>query len=533
MKSNIIKYIFAAFVIALIGFAGYQIYQEDSKKQNATVPVEEIKQEPNIAKDLRLAIAGYDTINPILSNNKNVQDVTKLIFEPLLTLDENYKLQSCLATEWSQVGDTAYLLKLRTDVKWQDGTKFTAQDVRYTIDRLKEIPSIYSYNVQHVIEVSAIDENTVKITIDAPIPFFEYNLTFPILSESYYAEQDFKTTEKNSVLVGTGMYKIISNDNRIITLKKNEDWWNKKEKNAKIETITVNLYSSMGEVYNNFKMGNIDLVCTEAINLEEYVGSIGYQKKEIKGREFDFLAFNCQKSILDKTEIRKAIGYGIDKNGILANVYQGKYYTATFPLDYGIWAYSNENTGSGYNPEQAKQILIDNGWTYKYDYWQKTENYKTIRLSFNLLVNSDNSNRVLIAEKIKEDLEKIGIKVKINSVNTKRFQDYLNSRNYDMVLTGTNSGLSPDLTTYFGNANLANYQNEEVTAIMNDLPNIKEDNLLKEKIKRISEITSEDMPYSNLFFNKKTVIYSTNLIGDVTPNNYNLFYHIENWYRQY
>lgn len=109
----------------------------------------------------------------------------------------------------------------------------------------------------------------------------------------------------------------------------------------------------------------------------------------------------------------------------------------------------------------------------------------------------------------------------------------LENKNYELIIAGTNIGLSPDLNTYLGEGNIANYTNEEVSSIMNDIANIKDENLLKEKYKRLYEIYKNDSPYKSLYINKKTIIYSSNLVGDITPNSYNIFYNIENWYRQF
>lgn len=533
MKQNYLKYIFLAVVIILIGLAIFFVYRDKKEEQNQTNVVEKEEEEPTILTEIRLPIVGYDTMNPILSNNRNVQDYARLVFDSLLTFDENYHLQPCLATEWSKSGDTSYLLKLRRDVKWQDGSAFTAADVKFTIDRLKETPSIYANNVQHVIQVDIIDDYTIKITVDMPISFFEYNLTFPILSNRFYLEQDFQTTEKNALPMGTGMYKVYQNDASIIVLKKNQNYWNIKEKDAKIDTITINKYTSMGEVYNEFKLGNVDLVTTQTLNLEEYVGTIGFNKKEYKGREQDFLALNCTQNVLSHKEVRQAISYAIDKNSIIANVYNGKYEICDFPLDFGMWCYESESNSSGYNPDQAKQVLIEAGWTYQNNSWRKVENYRTLRLSFNLVVNSDNQNRVAVAEIIKQNLENIGIKINIIKASNQQYQNYLNNKNYDMILTGNYLPLSPDLSTYFGENNISNFQNEEASSILKDLTSVAGDDVFKEKVKRLYEIYKTEVPAISLYLNKNTVIYSQNLIGDVTPNCYQIFYHIENWYRQY
>ena len=190
------------------------------------------------------------------------------------------------------------------------------------------------------------------------------------------------------------------------------------------------------------------------------------------------------------------------------------------------------SSSTGYNPDQAKQVLIDGGWSYKYGSWQKVENYKTIRLSINLTVNADNSSQVAVADIIKTSLENIGIKVNVSKLNSASFQTALNNKNYGMIITGTNSSLSPSLVTYFGSGNLANYQNEEANNLLNELLSLTDENKIKEDTNRLIEIYRDDVPYISLYFNKVNVIYSTSLVGEIKPNQYNIFYGIENWYRR-
>ena len=528
MKSNIFKYLFIIFVIGIIIFAVLKI-KKDEGQANQVQPSQKTEEEEQI-KEIKLGIASFDTINPILSNNKNVQDISKLIYEPLVTLGVDYKAIPCLAKEWAKQNDTSYLIKLREDAYWSDGEKFTAQDVRFTIDRLKDTSSIYSYNVQYVVGVDVIDSYTIRINLDREIPFFEYNLTFPILSSKYYDGQDFKTTEKNKAPVGTGMYKIKSVEDSYIDLAKNEKWWDK-EKNLTLEKITVNLYSSIGELYNSFKIGNIDLISTGNSNLQEYIGTIGYNTKEIKGREHDFLVFNTQNYLLSKLEVRKAISYSIDKENIISSVYNGKYYTSSFPLDFGTWIYNSQDVSSGYNPDQAKQLLLDDGWSYKYKYWQKYENYKTQRISLNLLVKASDQSRVAVAENIKAQLENQGIRINIVKANDEQYSNNIQNKNYDMVLYSNYLSPSPNLNTYFGEGNLANYANEEVTSMLQEAKNTTNEEELKKIYTKLSDIYKTDMPYVSLYTSKYIVAYSTNLVGEITPNWFNLFYNIENWHK--
>ena len=164
--------------------------------------------------------------------------------------------------------------------------------------------------------------------------------------------------------------------------------------------------------------------------------------------------------------------------------------------------------------------------------WQKTINYKTMRLKFDLVVNSNNAERVLVAENIKNSLENIGIKINIIKANDAAYRKYLENKNYDMILTGKYTSLSPDLSSYFGTENLANYANEDVKKIISEINNINDEKLLKEKINQVIETFKQDVPYIYLYYSRNTLIYSTKLMGDIKPNNYNIFYNISSWYRQ-
>lgn len=526
MKSNWIKYVFIIFIILILGFSIYKIKQDEHQEQEESTS----NKQQEIIKELKLGIAQLDTINPILSKNKNVQDMSKLIYEPLVNLTSDYKAESCLAKEWAKQSDNSYLIKLRENVRWSNGQRFTSEDVKFTIDRLKDTESIYSANVTDVVGLDIIDDYTIKINLAKEIPFFEYNLTFPILSKEYYDEEDFVTTQKNTSPVGTGKFKISEAESSYLLLEKNMSWWNK-EKSITIEKITVNLYSSIGELYNSFKIGNLDLIATSNDNLQEYIGTIGYSSKEIKGREHVFLAFNLSNYFLSKPEVRQSIAYSIDRSNIVAEVFNNKCYTSSFPLDYGNWLSQEQDVSSGYNPEQAKQGLVDNGWSYRNGSWQKVENYRTQKIVLNLLVNADDSSRVSVAENIKAQLANQGIIINIQQESGEQYNNLVQAKSYDILLGSITVSPSPDLNLFLGDGNLANYSNEEVQNILNEVKNTTDEDILKEKFKRLAEIYKTDVSYLSLYNNKYTIAYNSALVGDLSPTWFYQFYGIESWYK--
>ncbi len=527
MKSNWVKYVFIIFIVIILIFSIYKIKKDETQENESRDQIETSEQ--NKIKELRFGIAEFDTINPILSNNKNVQDITKIIYEPLVNLTSEYKAEPCLAKEWAKQ-DNSYLIKLRENVKWSDGQSFTSDDVVFTIDRLKDTSSLYSYNVQYVTSVDIIDDYTVRINLSQEVPFFEYNLTFPILSSSYYEGEDFATSEKNRAPVTTGKYKISEVEGSYISLEKNTMWWNKNV-NLTPEKIIINLYSSAGELYNSFKIGNIDLISTSNDRLQEYIGTMGYSTKEIKGRNHNFLVFNTQNYFLSKQEVRKAISYSIDKENIVSSVFNNKCYTSSFPLDFGSWVAQGQDASSGYNLEQAKQVLVDNGWSFRNQSWQITENYKTQKLALNLLVRATDASRLSVAENIKSQLQNQGIYINIQQASDEQYNNMINRRNYDIALCSINLSLSPNVSTFFGEGNLANYSNDEINNIMNEVKNTTDENILKEKYQRLMEIYKTDIPYISLYNNKHTIAYNTALVGDIPQSWFNPFYGIEGWYK--
>ena len=130
MKSNFFKYLFIIFVIGIMIFAFFKIKSDEKETQENQVQTSEKEK----VTEITVGVASFDSMNPILSTNKNVQDITKLIYEPLLTLTSDYKIEACLAKEWAKQNNTTYIIKLKDNIRWADGEKFIAEDVRFTID---------------------------------------------------------------------------------------------------------------------------------------------------------------------------------------------------------------------------------------------------------------------------------------------------------------------------------------------------------------------------------------------------------------
>lgn len=108
----------------------------------------------------------------------------------------------------------------------------------------------------------------------------------------------------------------------------------------------------------------------------------------------------------------------------------------------------------------------------------------------------------------------------------------LQNKDYDIILTGINNGFSPDLDYFYGQDNLAQYENDDVTSLLNEIKKVTDSNILLTKYTKLIEIIESDSPYIGLYRNKETVILDKSISGEINPNNYNIFNRVWTWYIQ-
>lgn len=331
MKEKNFKIIFFTIIIILTIFAIYYIIKNQETKAN---DITMIKKETKISKEISIGITSFDTINAILSKSQDIQYISKLIYEPLIDIGQDFKLNQALATEWSKLDEKTYLIRLNEDKIWHNEEKFTAKDVEYTINYIKGQDSIYNENVKNIDKIEIINDYTIRICLLESEEDFEYMLCFPIICE-----------KQN---IGTGNFYITNiNEDEIILQSKEDN-----------EKIIIKIYEDETKLYNAFSQEEIDLITTTNANYQEYIGTIGYNKKIICNRNFDYLKFN-----IDNPEVVQALLYAINKKEIVYKVYNNAYCVAEFPLQYGCYLY-NENIEYEYNANKAKQVLKEAGWKY-------------------------------------------------------------------------------------------------------------------------------------------------------------------------
>lgn len=285
--NKIIRYVFILTIIIVAMLTIIFVMKEKNNKNNKN---NEYVKKNIIQKDLRLGVAELDTFNPILSNNRNVYEISKLFYDSLVFIDGTYKPTLLLAEELNKIDDLKYKIKFKKNIKWNGAEGYlTSNDIKFTLERIVDSNSIYKSNIQNIAAITVISDYELELHLKTPDNFLKYKLNFPIMKETNV--ELFKNTEKYKVPPNIGKYNFLEIKNSTYIFKLNKDYYNFEQKPI-IETVTVNIFQNAGEMYNSFKSGNIDILNTLVLDIEKYIGNFGYLKTVYKDREFNYLAFN-------------------------------------------------------------------------------------------------------------------------------------------------------------------------------------------------------------------------------------------------
>ena len=387
MKLKYFKNIFIVTIILLTVAGIYIIYIKRGPAKNN---LETQGKETYVIKEFSIGVTDFDTINPILSKNLEIQYLNKLIYEPLVNITKDFNVEPSIAEEWSKIDDVTYIIKLDESKTWENGRRVQVEDVENTIEVIKKENTIYKENIQKIGQIEKINETTLKIYLTEPVNFFEYFLCFPIIDIDTY---------NTEIPMGTRKYKYTNITENQITIESPDN------------KIIVKLFKNSTELYNNFTRENVDIIITKNPNYENYIGNIGFEETIIPGRTFYYILLEN----ISDVNMRNWLNTAINKEKLIYDLYNKKYIPANTPLAYG--SYLNLNN----EKQQEKDQEL---------FTQK---------KMNLTISVKNEDKI-IAEKIQEQLKEYEINLQI--------QTYQNSK-ADLILKKQTTTITPDISQYF------------------------------------------------------------------------------------
>lgn len=474
---------------------------------------------PDFGGNLRLIMRNPKTLNPLLNEDRSVDQILKLVFEPLFSLDEGFKPVPVLADSYVFAGDgTSIQVVMKADHLFHDGTPVTAYDVAYSVELLQSASdaAVYKPGVANIERISVTDDFSFTIYMKAPYGLILYDLNFPILSAG--AQED----PAEYIPVGSGNYafsKYTSMQSLELKAVPAADG------KVYIETITGKITREEDVEQDAFEHSVIDVLNPAKFNWNQYAQRADEKLYEYTSNYMEFLGFNFNNDLLEDKSVRQAIAYALDRPAMAKEEYLSHVTITDGIVHPKSWLNTTAEEGYTYDLEQAKsllnkELLLDVDGDGFYD---AKANEPGIPLSLNLLVSEDNSNRVATAQLIRSQLADVGLKVNVDIQNTDGFKTKLAAGDFDMVLSGWKLSDSPDFYDLFhssmqvSGSNFIRYNNAFMDIALAGVRGATTDEALKNSVQAVDQIYREELPYFTLYFVHSVVRAGKNVQGTLQP----------------
>ena len=331
----------------------------------------------------------------------------RLIYSRLVEADENMQIHPGLAESWQQLDDKTMQFKLRKGIKFHNGDDFTAEDVKFSFERMMNSPRI-AFVLPPIERIDVVDDYTVNIVTKTPFGPLLAHLSHPALgmvSKKLLTENPEALKEKP---IGTGSYKFkewIYGDK--LVLEKNEDFYDKNKRGLKY-IVFKNVVEASNRAIG-LETGEIDIATPiSSVDEENIKNNPKLQLLTKPSISYTYIGMNMTKAPLNDIRVRKAINYAIDKQAIIDVILNGNGKIATSPIAPGVFGFTDKTKNYEYNVEKAKELMKEAGY----------ENGFTT----SILVFSGEAN-TQTAEIVQAYLKEIGIDLKIEIVEVSAYWD--------------------------------------------------------------------------------------------------------------
>lgn len=485
----------------------------------------------NQAKPLNSIILSLNadpiTLNPIMAQEMQSIEVSSFIFSPLLKYNEKLEIIGDLAEKWDiKEKGKVWVFHLRKNVKWHDGVPFTAEDVKFTFDKLMD-PATNTFN-RGLFQVNGkdikfeiVDKYTVRAVLpEVFAPFPAYLTMMGMVPQHLLKDVDINRCEFNSSPVGTGPFKIknwYQSDHIILT--PNRDYY---MGIPKLDRIVFRIIPSSESKRIALKNKEIDQGYLNAQDLQ-YLKKLPHLKiYKIPSFMYYYMGFDLTNSLFKDRIVRKAINYAIDKKKLVPAVLQGMGEVATGPIPKASWAYNPHVERYDYNPDYARKMFKESGWELnKSGYLTKDGKLFEFELIYPLGRPDFQKAAILINSYLKD----IGIKVNLRSVEFSVLIKRCNPGKFEAVLLDWAENFDPDCFVEWDSSqmgdkgmNFMSYSNPEVDNLLREARSTLDKEKRKKFYYRFQEVVTKDAPYVFLWYPSSFSAVNKKIGGLPEPN---------------
>lgn len=301
------------------------------------------------------------TLDPHLQWNTDTYGVYRNIFDNLLTRDATGKIVPQIATAWRFVDDTHVEFDIRTDVKFQDGTPLSVEDVVFSIKRITNTafrsPQLSQFD--QIADAQVLGPTKVGLTMKTPYPVLLAQLVKLSIVPKAYVER-VGDQEFNLKPLGSGPYKLREWQKGVqVTLDANASYWRGK---PPFRTVIFRAVPDVSTRVADLKTGRADLIRLlppdEAIALKS---DARLAVLTVPTERVGYLFINTQAGPTTDVRVRRAIAYAIDKQGLVDALLQGFGKPVNSIGTEPVFGYVPDIAGYDYDPAKARALIRDAG----------------------------------------------------------------------------------------------------------------------------------------------------------------------------
>ena len=499
----VIAFLGILLVIALLSYATYTYTSQETPARGG-VYIEGVAGNPQY-------------INPILSQYNEVdRDLSALIFNGLLKLDEQGEWQPDLAESW-EVGPNSdvYTFTLRSDLRWHDGLRITADDVIFTVQLLQDpdlpiLPDLA--NLWRSVIAAKIDDRTVVFQLSQPYAAFLDYVTirwFGVLPKHYwerYEPAEIPQAQLNTQPIGSGRFKLVEIDSQharlepVLTQFPEAPYLDALEFRFFPDYPSILAAAEAGEVHG------VSRVLPEYQRQAETIPDLQLFTSPLPGYTMILFNFDSEQApFLADQAVRQALAYGLDRDRILQDIIPGVGLLADSPMLPGTWAYNPDIPRYPYDPEKAVSILEENGWT---DVDQDGVREKDDQALTFTVLSDDAPHSVAVVQAMAQDWARIGVRVNPQPVSfTGMVSDFLVPRDFDAALLSVELYGDPDPYPLWHSTqispkgqNFGGWQNREADILMEQARITSDRTTRKQLYDEFQRIFATDLPALLLYY---------------------------------
>lgn len=389
---------------------------------------------PQMVSTITLLYSLSDSFNPYECITDQNRQITKLIFEPLVKLDNEFNAVFCLAKEIKTEGAVCSV-KLK-NVLFSDGSRLTADDVVYSYNAAIASKGIYASKLYEVKKVTAVDDSTVTFELKKHDAFFENVLTFPIFKTG----SDKLTDEDSVKLIPIGCGKYVFNEEKTELLQ-NTKYYGERGEVKKIRLINA---PDSESVAHYVEIGAADIYFNDIKDGEIF--RMSGQKYAVNLNNLVYIGVNHSVGDLGNPLLRQVISSAINRETVCVNAY----YNNAIPAKgfYNpVWApvKAVQNIQTLPNSQITVENLEEIGYNSLDGEGIRHKGGRSLR--FSLLVNKENRLRVEAAELLATQLLEYGIKLTVLKVDFEEYKKRLADGNFQLYLGEVNFSENMDISS--------------------------------------------------------------------------------------